>query len=116
MTTDIILGIIAVLGPIISGVWSYKSAVKKSELNLEAVKDKNKSDIESIRIQTDNELEKIREQALAEAKLHEDKAKTNLATKQFDNPVVQEKMGNAVGSLVEKMLEKEFGKHFDDKK
>ncbi|GAB3801028.1 hypothetical protein [Virgibacillus kimchii] len=105
MGFEITLAVIAVLGPIVSGFLSYKSAVKKSEANLKAIK-----------IETENELEKIKEQALAEAKLHQEKAKTDITTKQFDNPVVREKMGNMLGSAMEKVLEKELEKHFGENK
>lgn len=115
MLKDIILALIAILGPIISGIWAYKSSVKKSVADLEAVREKNKAEIEAIKIQSENEIAKIKEQALAEARLHEDKAKIDLATRQFENPAIQGLMGNMIGSVMEKALEKEMKKHFDEK-
>lgn len=107
MISDIILALIAILGPIISGVWSYKSAVKKSEDDLEAVREKNKADIKAIKIQSE-EIEKIKEQALAESRLYENKTKTDLTAKQFDNPKVQKMIGNAIGAIIDKEARKHF--------
>lgn len=106
MLKDVILALIAIMGPIISGVWSYKSAVKKSEVNLEAVKEQNKSDLEAIRIKTENELRKIQEQALADEQVHERKVKTELVAKQFENPEVQKLLGDAIGNLIKDTIEK----------
>ncbi|BAM46359.1 hypothetical protein [Amphibacillus xylanus] len=106
MIKDIVLALIAVLGPIISGVWSYKSSVKKAEADLKAVREKNKTEIESIKIQAENELEKIREQSLSEGRLYEEKLKLDLLAKQFSNPKVQKR--------IEEMLDKEFSKRIYD--
>jgi len=112
MIENILLALIAILGPIISGIWSYKSAVKKSESDLAAVKEKSKAEIESIKIRADNELEKIREQALAEAQLHEEKMKTDLTAKQFENPLLKQIIGEAVGPALKSKLKQEIAKHF----
>ncbi|GAA4068497.1 hypothetical protein [Amphibacillus indicireducens] len=114
MMENVILGLIAILGSIISGIWSYKSAVKKSESDLVLAKEKSKAEIESIKIQADNELDKIKEQALAEAQLHEEKMKTDLTAKQFENPLLQKMLGEAIGPVLKLKLEQEIAKQFSN--
>ena len=93
---DIILGIMTVIGPIISGYWSYKSAVKKSQ-----------ADLRAIELQTKNELEKIKEQAEAEAKLYQEKAAIDFALKLFEHPEAQKMLGKIMPLLIEQELKKQ---------
>lgn len=71
------------------------------------IKETNKLELEKVKLQTENEMVKIQAQLIGEAKLHEEKVKTDLIAKQFENPAIQEVMS--------KMLGAEMGKLFSGK-
>lgn len=78
---DIIIATIAIVGPIISGLMAYMSAVRKSKNDLEAVKEVNRNELKKIKEQHETELDRMQKELDLQKEKGIHDAGTNLASK-----------------------------------
>jgi len=102
---EVIIGLVV---PIATALIAYFAASKKATIEMLQIKETNRLEIEKVKLQTEHEIAKIQATQAAESKLHEEKTKTDITAKQFENPAIQEMMGKMLGSVMEKEMLKHF--------